>query len=285
MINKKESFAASGKLELFFQSWLPEKNTRAVVVIVHGGGDHSGRFVNVIDALVNSGFAVFMFDLRGHGHSPGKRGHINAWDEYRDDLHIFLNLVRTRYPEAPLFLFGHSMGGVIVLDYCRRKNPELHGVICTSPAIGELGIPRFLLLLAEVLDRLWPSLVLPNGLHVPHLSRDKEFVRKTKADPLYHTLSTPRLGMELLKTVEFIHKNVALFNLPLCLVHGDDDKIASVEGSRKFIRHMNHNDVYYQEYIGGYHELFNDLEKEVVLKDLVAWMTAKSVRDKTKSRS
>jgi alpha-beta hydrolase superfamily lysophospholipase len=280
MINKKETFTASGKLKLFFQSWLPGNKIWGVVVIVHGGGDHSGRFENVVTALVPGGFGVYIFDLRGHGRSPGKRGHINAWDEYRHDLSIFLELVSRRHPEIPLFLFGHSMGGVIVLDFCIRRPPEVNGVMCTSPAIGELGIPRLLFFLAKILDRVWPSLVLPNGLHVPHLSRDKEFVRKTKADPLYHTRSTPRLGMELLKTVEFIHENAAEFNLPLFLIHGDDDRIASVEGSRKFIRHMKHSGVSHKEYKGGYHELFNDLDKKTVLNDLVAWLIIKSATEK-----
>lgn len=270
--NRTGTFIASGNMELFYQCWLPEKEMKAVVAIVHGGGDHSGRFGNVTEALVPEGYGIFMLDLRGHGRSPGKRGHINSWKDYRDDLSMFLALVRKEFPSKPLVLFGHSMGAVIVLDYCLRSRPDLRAVICTSPAIGKLGIPPFLFFLARVLDRIWPSLVLNNGLVVSHLSRDPEFVKKTKTDPLYHTRSTPRFGIELLKTVEYIQTHAPNFNLPLFLIHGTDDEIASVEGSRRFIKSLTNTSLTYKEYEKGYHELFNDLCKDVVLDDLVAYL-------------
>ena len=276
MINQQGTFTGHGKTDLFYQSWLPDQNMQAALIIIHGGGDHSGRFENVVNAVVPDGFGIYMFDLRGHGKSPGKRGHINSWQEYRDDLSAFVELVRPMNPEVPLFLFGHSMGAIIALDYCIRHQPDFAGVICTSPAIGKLGIPPFLFRLAKVLDKTWPSLVLPNRLVVPHLSRDADFIKRTQADPLYHTLSSPRFGMEMLKTIDFVHANASSFKLPFYLIHGQDDKIASIEGSRRFKANLSHPDVIFKTYEGGYHELFNDLDKETVLNDLKEWLHLKS---------
>ncbi len=272
MIHKTGIFTGHGGMQLFHQSWIPEKGMKALAVIVHGGGDHSGRFGNVVEAFLPAGIGIAMPDLRGHGKSPGKRGHINAWDEYRQDLEHFLEVVRPGYAGVPQFLFGHSMGAVIVLDFCIRRQPAFDGIVCTSPAIGKLGIPPVMFRLARLLDRVWPSLVLPNGLVVPDLSRDEAFIAKTKSDPLYHTRSTPRFGMEMLRTVEFIHEKAHTIGLPLYLIHGRDDRIAAIEGSQKLADSLSKGRITYREYEGGYHELFNDLDKEIVLQDMVNWM-------------
>lgn len=271
MKNNQNKFK-SGNIELFYQSWLPGDSVKAVVIIVHGGGDHSGRFSNVVDHFLPEGYGIYMFDLRGHGQSPGKRGHIHAWDEYRQDLAVFIDLVHNQFLNLPLILFGHSMGGAIVLDYCLRRQDHIDAVIVTSPAIGKLGISPLLFQLARILDKVWPSLVLPTGLVVPHLSRDTAFIHKTQSDPLYHSRSTPRFGMEMMKAIEFIQKNAQDFTLPLYLIHGTGDKIASIEGSRKFVSQLPPTNVTYTEYEAGYHELFNDLDKEKVLTQLLHWM-------------
>lgn len=262
----------SNSVELFCQSWVPETTMKAAIVIIHGGGDHSGRFKNHVDHLVPQGYGIFIFDLRGHGKSPGKRGHINSWDEYRQDVSAYIDRVHGKFPDFPLFLFGHSMGACIVLDYCLRKQQHISGVIVTSPAIGKLGISPILFQLAKILDKFWPSLVFPTGLVVPHLSRDEKFIEGTLSDPLYHSRSTPRFGMELVKTLQFIRENAGKFQLPLYMIHGTDDRIASIEGSRKFINQLKYRNVEYTEYESGYHELINDLDKEKVLADLSGWL-------------
>lgn len=272
MIQSENKFSASGNTQIYYQCWLPEEPPKATIVIVHGGGDHSGRFGNVVNFLVPKGFGIYMFDLRGHGKSPGKRGHIKSWDIFRNDLSLFLELTHENHPEIPLFLLGHSMGGVIVLDYTLRFQKYITAVICSSPAIGEIGISPFLIKLARILNGVWPSLVLPTGLIVPHLSRDNEFIRATLADPYYHSKSTPRFGMEMIETVEYIRKNASSYSLPLYLIHGTGDKIASIEGSRKFVNNLKYSKATYKEYKDGYHELFNDTNKEVVLIDLVNWL-------------
>lgn len=271
MLHNTGTFSSSGD-NLYYQSWQPENGMKAVVVILHGGGDHSGRFTNVVSRLIPAGYGVFIFDLRGHGRSPGKRGHINSWALYRHDLSAFLDFVQQQVPASPRILFGHSMGGAIVLDYCLRVEARVHAVVVTSPAIGKLGISPFLFQLARILDKVWPSLVLPTGLVVPHLSRDEDFIRETQADPLYHSRSTPRFGVEMVKVVESIHADASNFSYPLYLIHGSDDRIASIEGSRNFARKVDPERVTFKSYEGGYHELFNDKIKDQVLAELLHWI-------------
>lgn len=272
MQKSEDFFQASDNIKLFYRIWLPAISVKAVIAIVHGSGDHSGRYESVANALVSKGYKVYAFDLKGHGKSPGKRGHINNWQEYREDLRVFLQLVQNKNPGKPIIPFGHSMGGVIVLDYCLHEPEFVDKVICTSPAIGKLGISPVLFWIAKMLDNISPSLVLPTGLDVTKFSRVENFDKKTLADPLFHRKATPRFGMEMNKTVEFIHAHTGEFRLPLYLIHGTGDEIASIEGSRKFVRNLKYDNYTYKEYEGGYHELFNDLVKEEVLEDMVEWL-------------
>jgi alpha-beta hydrolase superfamily lysophospholipase len=266
------TFEGRGKLTLFYQSWQPAQKPVAVIILVHGGGDHSGRHTNVVNYFVQRQYAIYAFDLRGHGHSPGQRGHINTWNEFREDFAAFKKIVRQEQPDLPVIIYGHSLGGVITLDYCLRNPQGLSGLICSSPAIGELGIAAILWQIARILDRIWPSCPLKTGLDISKLSRDPDVEKAAKADPLYHSKATPRFGMQVKKTVEKIHSNARDLSLPLLIVHGTDDEIASIEGSRKFFNNVTYPDKDFREYKGGFHELHNDINKEQVLTDIDQWL-------------
>ncbi len=297
MNHKEGTFQGFDGIQLFYQSWLPDEDPKASIIIVHGGGDHSGRFGNVVNYLLPEKFAVFAFDWRGHGRSPGVRGHINSWNELSDDLSKFIHLVNEFHSNIPLFLFGHSMGGAIVLDYCLREavgegkgenlinvkkvdrgdcedrvykgNSEgtedvpgerksfgidkISGVVCTSPAIGELGISPILWHIAKLLNKIWPALSMSTGLNISKLTHDQDFVEYTKSDPLYHRKATPRFGIEVEKTVNFIHKNARAFSIPIFLIHGTSDEIVSIAGSRKIVSNSNNPHMEYKEYEGEYH--------------------------------
>ncbi len=261
MIHREGKFTGFKEIDLYYQSWLPVANSKATVIIVHGGGDHGGRFGNVVNFLVPNKYAVYAMDWRGHGKSPGVRGHINSWDELRNDLNEFIEIVHQQNPDKPLFLFGHSMGAVIVLDYLLHNTSDISGVVCTSPAIGELGISPILWQLAKLLDKAAPALSMPTGLNTHKLTHDKEFVEHTKNDPLYHRRATPRFGMEVAKTVDFIQEYASGLSLPMFLIHGTADEIVSIEGSRKFVSNSKNHQLQYKEDSGGYHELFNDTMK------------------------
>jgi alpha-beta hydrolase superfamily lysophospholipase len=272
MNQSENTFPGFDGIKLFYQSWLPKVEPKAAIIIVHGGGDHSGRFGNVVNFLVPNQYAVYALDWRGHGQSPGIRGHVDKWVLLRDDLGEFIKLINEQHPTIPLFLFGHSMGGVIVLDYCLHDTTRIHGVICTSPAIGQLGISPVLWQIAKLLDRIWPSLSFPTRLDITKLTHDNGFIRYTKNDPLYHRKASPRFGMEVKKTVDAIHQNADKILLPMFLVHGTADEIVSIEGSRTFVQNSNNSNLEYMEYEGGYHELFNDTMKEKVLGDILDWL-------------
>jgi alpha-beta hydrolase superfamily lysophospholipase len=228
--------------------------------------------MEIVNYFVPRQYAIYSFDLRGHGHSPGLRGYINRWSELREDMAAFIELVHREQPASPVFVLGHSIGGVIVLDYCLRNPGGISGVICSAPVIGEIGISAFLLMLARVLDRVWPTLSLSTGLDISKLSRDPAVEREARADPLYHSRGTPRLGMEIERTVEWVHAHAGEISLPLLIVHGTDDVLSPIGGSRKFIRKVTYPDARLQEYEGGFHELCHDIIKEQVLADIESWL-------------
>jgi alpha-beta hydrolase superfamily lysophospholipase len=164
------------------------------------------------------------------------------------------------------------MGGVIVLDYCLRKPQHISGVILSSPAIGKLGISPMLIQIAKLLNKVWPSMSTSTGLDISKLTHDTEFVNYTKTDPLYHRKATPRFGMEVQRTVDFIQKNANSFSIPSFLIHGTDDQIVSIEGSRQLVKNTTNPHLIYKEYKNGYHELFNDTMKQEVIKDIIDWI-------------
>jgi alpha-beta hydrolase superfamily lysophospholipase len=274
MEHSESTFTGAGQLALYWQRWLPAEPPHAVIVIIHGIGEHSGRYRQIVNYFVPRGYAIFTFDLRGHGRSPGQRGYIKHWDDFRTDVTAFLAIVRQHCPSLPLILFGHSMGGVIALDYSLRFPQVLHGVIASSPAIGDVTVAPVLWFVAKILDRVWPtfSLSTQTGGVEWKVTRDLEVLRVDANDPYIHSKATPRLAMQIKHTVTWIQTHAREWTLPLLVVHGTGDNIASPNGSRQFVKQIIAPDVTYREYDGGYHELFNDIIREQVLTDTEAWL-------------
>lgn len=265
------TFKGTDGLELFYQSWQTQENAKATIAIIHGMGEHSNRYINIVNHFVTRGYDIHAFDLRGNGRSHGQRGHINSWIEIRNDISAFLDLIK-RQSDTPLFILGHSLGGVVALDYCTRYPEGLQGVIASSPAIGKTGVPAILWVLARILNRIWPRFSLDIRLDTSNFSRDPAVLEALKNDPLFHTRGTARLGMEVRHIVEWIHANSGNLRLPLLIVHGTDDEIASPDGSREYFQNVTFDDKELREYEGGYHELFNDIIKEQVLADTEQWL-------------
>jgi acylglycerol lipase len=272
-------FRASGGLELFWVRWPSsvdsDRHTRGSVVLVHGLGEHCDAYPRVLNRLLPAGFTIYAFDLRGHGRSPGKRGHIASWDDYRQDLRAFVSFVQGRAPGPRLFLLGHSLGGVIALDYAMRYPEGLRGVVVISPALGEVGISPAKRALARVLSRLWPTFSLATGLDTTALSREPKVVAAYERDPLVHDRGTARLGSELMTTVKELHARAADLRVPLLIQHGDADRIAKIDGSREFVASAGVPDKELRIYPGGYHQLHNDLCADEVTADLVNWLEAR----------
>ncbi len=269
-------FQGADNLPLFYQSWQPEGEPRAVVVIAHGFGEHSGRHETLARPLVAGGYAVFAYDHRGHGHSPGKRGYISQWREFREDLAAFLNMIRQENSSRPLFLLGHSLGGLIALEYALRHVHNLTGVIASSPFLAEANLPAHLHFISRVLSRLWPGLNVSTGMDYSGISRDPAEVKRYADDPLNHSLGTPRLGTEITAAIAWTQTHADEWKIPLYIYHGTADKVIPIEGSRTFFAHVTTPDKQWREFEGGYHELHHDPCREEVFRYLLEWLNAHS---------
>lgn len=232
--NWEGTFPGAKELELYYQSWHPQASAKAVLVIVHGHGAHSGIFTRMVEYLVERDYIVYSFDLRGHGRSPGQRGYINSWAEYRADLTAFLKLVTTKEPNFSLFLIGQSMGGTIALEYVLQESNPLQGLILMSPALG-LGISSWKLLLGKILSRVRPHFALNAGISISASSRDPEVVAANAQDPLRHRQGTARLATELLKTINWVNAHASQIQVPLLMLHGGADLVTLPENSRLFL--------------------------------------------------
>jgi len=276
MINHNESiFAGFGDLKLYYQSWLPEGQVKAVLVIVHGLGGHSDKYSHIVEYLVPKQYAIYSLDLRGHGRSPGLRGHINTWTEFREDLKAFLQLIKTQQPQVPLFLLGHSFGSVIVLDYVLRYPQAacaLNSVITLAPALGKVGVSKFRLLLGKLLSKVWPSFTLNTGLDLTAGSRDEKALAVYAQDTLRHTRGSARLATEYLATVTWIYNHAADWKIPLLILHGGADRVVLPEGGEIFYQLVAYPDKLRIVYPDAYHELQDDLNYLEVLADLENWL-------------
>ncbi|HFE67626.1 MAG TPA: alpha/beta hydrolase, partial [Chloroflexi bacterium] len=217
-------FPGADGVELYYQAWQPAEPAKAVLIIAHGLGEHSGRYQNVVEALVPQRYAIYALDHRGYGRSPGQRGHINEWAEYREDLRRFVQMVQEKEAERPLFLMGHSMGGCIALNYAEYYPDGLQGVVASAPAVGKLDIPTPLAVMSKLLSSVWPTLSVSSGLDVEAISRDTAVIEAYQNDPLVHDKGTPRLATELDKAAQETLARAGEFQPPLLLLHGDADR-------------------------------------------------------------
>ncbi|MEM9150017.1 MAG: lysophospholipase [Cyanobacteria bacterium P01_F01_bin.3] len=291
-VSNQGTFSGSRALQLFYQSWYPaEAETdeptpvKGVLALVHGLGEHSGRYCAVVKGLTAAGYAVFGFDNQGHGKSEGQRGHIHRWQDYRDNTQAFLQLVRQQEPTAPLFLMGHSLGGLIVLDYVLRsmqnleQNPEFEALniqrlVVSAPPIQPMkGTASSLrIAIARLLSGLLPRVSIKMGLCKQGLSRDQTITEQTAHDPLTHPYVTLRWGTETLNTLDWVKANIDKLRLPILLTHGEDDPIVAPDGTRQIFQQIQSKKKNLAIYPGSYHEPHNDLDAEQVVADLVNWL-------------
>jgi alpha-beta hydrolase superfamily lysophospholipase len=273
MEHEEGTFQGVGGLALYYQNWRPPEDPRGILAIVHGFGEHSGRYPNVVDYLVPRGYAVYGCDLRGHGRSPGQRGHINEWGEYRADVRAFLQFAAEEEPGRPVFLLGHSMGALIVLDYVIRHPEGLAGTVLSSVPIDPVGVAKaHLVAIARLLSRLWPRFPLQVGLDTSALSRDPAVVRAYEEDPLVHGQASARWGTESLDIVEWLKTHAAELTIPTLVVHGEADRLDSLDGVRVLFDQARSADKELRVYPGSYHEVHNDLDYPQMVSDLEAWL-------------
>ncbi len=269
------TFTGAGGVSLFRQVWRPAGPSRAVLLNIHGLGDHSGLYPALVEHFTARGVTVHAMDLRGNGRSGGQRAYIERWEEYREDLGRFVALVREEEAGRPLFLLGNSLGGLIVLDYALHHPEGLRGVIAASPPLGRLGVPAPLLALGRVLSLVWPRFSIRTGMDLSGLARDPVVVQTVLADPLFHRVGTARLSTEVVAAIARVQAAAPAFPLPLLVLHGSADRMVPPEGSRAFVARVGHPDRELREYAGAYHVLFADLDHQRVLTDVERWIEAR----------
>lgn len=274
MKHAEATFKSADGLDLYYQNWLAEGEPKAVIVIVHGMGEHSGRYRYVVNALVPKGYAIYAADHRGHGRSPGDRMFVNKWSEYLDDLGTFIKLVKAQWAGRPFFLYGHSMGGNITLNYVLRHPQGYNGVIASAPAVGKLDVPPILALLSKIMSRLAPAMRVKTNLELSDISRDPVEAQGYGDDPLVQTFATPRFGVEMPAAAEWAMAHAANFQPPLLMIHGDGDNIVNVSASRDFFANVLQPDKKLIVYEGGVHESHNDIHRDQVIADIAEWLEA-----------
>ncbi|RJP49553.1 MAG: alpha/beta hydrolase [Anaerolineaceae bacterium] len=263
-------------LDIFAQTWEPTAiQPRAVACLVHGLGEHSSRYAHVAESLTKEGFILFASDLRGHGRSGGPRGHISSIEDIMQDVDVLLGQARSRYPGLPLFLYGHSLGGILVLHYSLTRKPALRGVIATSSglrtALEDQPVKVFL---AKALGALMPRTAIASGLETKYLSHDEKVIQAYISDPLVHDKISLGFGKIMLGVTKWTLDHAGEFPLPLLLMHGKGDGIAFPSGSIEFSAPLKDKCTLVL-WEGGYHELHNEPEKDEVLKTLTLWMDAR----------
>lgn len=253
------------------------ENARANIVFVHGLGEHIHRYDTWAGLLNREGIGFTGVDLPGHGLSDGARGFIKDYSVTDEMIEILLRSAASTFPEIPVFIYGHSLGGGIVLDYLVRESPAVKGAIVTSPWLKLSFEPsKFKLALASVMKSILPGLIQPSGLVVEHISHDPEVVEKYKSDKLVHDKISVSLFTSAMNAGNYALTHASNLKVPLLLMHGSDDQICSPEGSREFASKTPLAEL--KIWQGGYHELHNDTLKNEVFEYLMKWINSKLVR-------
>ena len=273
LIRRAEShFVAAGGRTLFRRSWVPE-DPRRLVVLAHGYAEHSGRYEDVGSWLAERGCAVHAYDHQGHGQSDGHRGHVRHYGDFLDDLDAFVRLCRSEHPRLPVYVIGHSMGGLIVASWTVSRSPDVSGVILSGPALVAGEPPgRGQLWLLQLLRRLAPRLRMRRPIAPETLSRDPEVGKAYMADPLVFQHMTLSLAGALYDAGGRTRSGAGDVEVPMLVLHGEADPIVLARGSRSFFEGLKTSGSDLRIYPELRHEIFNEPEGEDILGDVIAWI-------------
>jgi len=254
---------------LWARAWEPE-HPGGTLAIVHGYGEHTGRYREFSRWLAQQGWRVVACDLPGHGRSPGRRGHIRSFSEYLSAVEGLLGEARMH---PPVFLLGHSLGGLVAARYLELEPGAASGLILSSPFFGlGLPVPAWKRALARMLSRLWPAASLPSGIQPEHLSHDPEVVEAYRTDPLVHRVATARWFTEVLAAQAAALEGAPRIRVPVLLLQGTEDRLAEVAATRAFAAACGSPDLTLKLYGGLYHETLNELDRGRVWQDVLDWL-------------
>jgi acylglycerol lipase len=268
---KEESLDGAGGLKIFTRSWRPEQVPRGVIVLSHGFNSHSGYYLWAAAQLLASRLAVYAHDYRGRGKSDGERYYVDRFSEYQGDLDLVVKLARLREPGLPIFILGHSAGGVIACNYVLDNQQGIAGLICESFAY-QVPAPDFALAVLKGLSHLAPHAHVLN-LPKKEFSRDPKVVQALLDDPLLANEVQPtKTVAEMVRADERLKRDFPQFTLPLLIIHGTRDRVTRPEGSQEFYARAGSTDKTLKLYDGYFHDPLNDLGKEAVMADVCAWI-------------
>lgn len=273
MAHSEGNFVTPDALTIYHQAWLPDRDPKAVVILLHGLAEHSGRYAHVAKTLTDAGYAVHALDHRGHGKSDGKRTYVKSYADYQRDILQFRRLVELRHPGRPLFVLGHSMGGNLALGHVLDHQAGVRGMALSAPALAPgTSLSPTKIKLAKLLGKIAPGL-RPEKLSADAVSRDPAVVAAYVADPLvFNGKVTAGAAAALLGSMESFPARYAELRLPILLQHGTADALVDIAGTRQLEAGAVNAKVTTHYYDGLYHEVFNEPEQAAVLADTVAWL-------------
>ena len=269
------TFNGVRNLDIYYQAWLPEGDPKAAIIVVHGLGEHSGRYGNLVDHMVPLGYALYGFDLPGHGKSDGVREFVEEFEDYANTLTTYRKMVEGWQPEKPIFLLGHSMGGLITTDYLIDHSQDFKGAVISAPAITVPdNITQMTIILGKVFSKIAPKLGVM-ALDANLISKDPAVVEEYVQDPLvFHDKTTARLSAELLKAMMRVNAEMEKITVPFIAVQGSEDQLANSRGAKMLYERAGSEDKTIKIYEGLFHEVFNEPEKAIVLNDVASWLEA-----------
>ena len=273
-MNNERTFEGVGGLKIAFRSWRPEGAARGIVILIHGFNSHSGYMAWPAGQFAANGLAAYALDLRGRGKSEGERFYVERFSDFLGDVDRLADIARTENPGLPVYVLGHSAGGVIASSYVFEHQPEIAGLVCESFAL-DVGLPHLAQLALEGASYLIPHVPV-YALKNEIFSRNPDVVAEMNNDPLIANEKQPaETASEMLKAAARLKKNMPEFNVPVLIIHGTDDKATRPEGSRYFYDNAGSEDKTLKLYEGHYHDLLNDFDREVVMADILAWVNVR----------
>ncbi len=271
---KESTFEGVGGLKIFNRSWQPAGKTRGVVVIVPGFNSHSGQYLWVGEQFAKKDLASYAIDLRGRGRSEGERYYVEKMEDYTDDVATLVRTAKAENPALPVFVLGHSAGGVVSCVYALDHQAEIDGLICESFAY-DLPVPGFVLSLLKGFDYIAPHAHVYT-LKNENFSRDPQFVDSMNNDPLIKGESEPtQTAKVMIDAARRLNKEFPLIKLPVLILHGTEDKATNPSGSQFFFETAGSTDKTLKLYQGHYHDLLNDIDREAVMADINDWIDAR----------
>ncbi len=281
-VSRSEGHFYSRSTELFYQSWV-NPAARGTLVLTHGMGEHSEAYINSAADLACLGWNVIAWDLRGHGRSAGKRGHVDHFSDFSGDLSQFLlHLQKSGKLDQPFALVGHSMGGLITLRYLidetkdgASDDPKPFACVLSSPLVAvALAVPQVKEFAGRVLSSIWPSLTLNNEINYADLTRDPEWLKTYDRDSLRHDKISAALYAGMVETMKYVLDHAGSVLLPIEILAAGTDKIVSLDAERTLFERLGAPNKKMIVYNDSYHEIFNDLERETVFRDLNEFLRA-----------